>query len=80
MPCVVARNSVQFFCVLIMIHLQAECLRLLVNAQKSSAQLLQEPPSWPDESLILSTLDELRTSIQGAAHCLQGLVPCEEQS
>jgi hypothetical protein len=63
-----------------MLLLQVECLRLLVNAQRSSAQLLQEPPSWPEQSSIRAKLDELRASIDGAAQCLQGLWPYEERS
>jgi hypothetical protein len=73
-------NYVQASRALIMLLLQVECLRLLVNAKQLSAQLLQEPPSWPEQSSICAKLDELRASIDGAAQCLQGLLPYEERS
>jgi hypothetical protein len=56
------------------VWLQAEGIRLLLDAMKSSAELPLGPPSWHEESLISGKLHETRTSLETAAQLLQSLL------
>jgi hypothetical protein len=53
---------------------QAECLRLLVHAHKSSTELPTEPQTWPEESVLHANLQETRAAIEAAARGLESLL------
>ena len=53
---------------------QAECLRLLVHAHKSSAELPTEPQAWPEECFLNANLQETRAAIDAAARGLESLL------